>query len=666
MAKHHSRPLYYFSSPPGFSDFSSSQFSGGVTGSHHTPQGSEGSPSYLQRNPRVDSEESYRPNRRFSVTLPFSFFCDFQENRGSSSNIESEENQCDHFGTTFLNGNTHCHSTESAPSRLGSLDRFEGCLPARAGTPSVQETAGFQIPRQDLHVQGLAFRPKRLSVGLFENSSYGNSSPSPAGHPDILLSGRLAAGRRVPVAPPVPPSSHSSVGPELGFIINLKKSVLTSQRMPVYLGASLDIPRFITRPVERRVGALQSLIQELTASLAAPALLWQRLLGHLASFVDLVPNCRLLMLPLQLHFLRFFSPLLDSQSKLIPLTQEIKVQCAAWASPVRLLEGKPFSPPPPPPPIPSSDLRSLPVRLGRDSPASPGFRHLVPGGVRGPYQLSRAQGSVSGPEVSRGSCFRSVSSGSFGQHNSRVLFQLPGRNSLPLSLPSGIRALGVVYSEGNSPFGRSLSGGGQLGSRLPIQREVSPIRMESESLDFSVDLSGSSPSSGDRPIRVHPQFSTSKYCARCRDPQAWKVDAFSFRWSGLPLYAFPPFSILPTVLEKIAQEGADMALVAPFWPQRPWFLKLLSLLAGQPRVLPLQMDLVYEPMSRQPHPRLESLHLTLSPLSGRKESRLAFLLELQSSQQKLLGSQHKLLTIPSWNVFSSGVTSSLVTPILPL
>ena len=161
-------------------------------------------------------------------------------------------------------------------------------------------------------------------------------------------------------------------------------------------------------------------------------------------------------------------------------------------------------------------------------------------------------------------------------------------------------------------------------------------------------------------------FQLPKYCARCRDPKAWKVDALSFRWSGLLLYAFPPFSILPTVLEKVAQEGADLALVAPFWPQRPWFLKLLSLLAGQPRVLPLQKDLVYQPMSRQPHLRLESLHLTLWPLSGRKESRRAFLLELQSSQQKLLGSQHELLTIPSWNVFSSGVTTSLVTPILPL
>ena len=318
------------------------------------------------------------------------------------------------------------------------------------------------------------------------------------------------------------------------------------------------------------------------------------------------------------------------------------------------------------PPLPSSDLRCLPVRLGRNSPASPGLWHLVQGGVLGPYHLSRTQGSVSGPEVSRSSCHRSVSSGSFGQHNSRVYYQLPGRNSLPLSLSSGNRGLGVVYSKGNPSFGRSHSGGGQLGGGLPLQGEVSPIRVDSESFDFSEDLSGSSPSSGDRSVCVHPQFSTFQVLFPLQGSSCLEGGRTLLLVVRSSTVRFPPFSILPTVLEKVAQEGADMALVAPFWPQRPWFLKLLSLLAGHPRVLPLQKDLVYQPMSRQPHPRLESLHLTLWPLSGRKESRRAFLLELQSSQQKLLGSQHELLTIPSWNALSSGVTTSLVTPILPL
>ena len=138
-----------------------------------------------------------------------------QKDRGSLRYFESEENQRVHFGTTLQNGNPQCYSAESARSRLGSRDRSEGRLPSRAGSPPVQETVGFQIPRQDLRVQDLAFWPKRLSVGLFE-SSYNRSSPSPAGHPDILLSGRLASGGGVPVTSPVPPSSHSSVVPEFG------------------------------------------------------------------------------------------------------------------------------------------------------------------------------------------------------------------------------------------------------------------------------------------------------------------------------------------------------------------------------------------------------------------------------------------------------------------
>ena len=213
------------------------------------------------------------------------------------------------------------------------------------------------------------------------------------------------------------------------------------------------------------------------------------------------------MRPLQLHFLRFFTPLSDSQSKLIPMSQEIKVLCAAWASPVRLLEGKPFSHPPPPP---SADLRCFPVRLGRDSSASPSFRHLVPGRFLGPHQFSKTQGSVPGPEVSRRSSCRSVSSDSFRQHNSHVLHQLSGRNSLPLSLSSSIRAVGVVHSEGDPSFGCSHSGERQLGGGLPVQREVPSIGVDSQFFDFSEDLSGDIPSAGDRPVCVHPQFSTSQ------------------------------------------------------------------------------------------------------------------------------------------------------------
>ena len=449
----------------------------------------------------------------------------------------------------------------------------------------------------------------------------------------------------------------------LGFIVNLKKSVFTPQKMPVYLGASLDIRRLIARPVEPRVLVLQSLIQELVASPTVPALLWQKVLGHLASLVDLVPNCRLLMRPLQLHFLRFFTPLLDSQSKLIPMSPEIKVLCAAWASPVRLLEGKPFSPPP----------HSL--VLTSDASQSGWGATLPPHRVSGTWSLEDslvhinslelkavflALKSLEGLVAGQSLLIRSDNTTVVSYINFQGGTHSPSLCLLAIELWEWCILRGIYLLAAHIPgkdnlVADFLSRGKFLPSEWTLNplifRQICQVIVPQPEIDlFASTLN----------------FQLPKYCARCRDPQAWRVDALSFPWSGLPLYAFPPFSILPTVLEKIAREGADVALVAPFWPQRPWFLKLLSLLAGRPRALPLLKDLVYQPMSRLPHPRLESLHLTLWPLSGRRESRRDFLIELQNSPQRPLGSQLELLTIPSWSCFSSGVTTSLVTPILPL
>ena len=40
----------------------------------------------------------------------------------------------------------------------------------------------------------------------------------------------------------------------------------------------------------------------------------------------------------------------------------------------------------------------------------------------------------------------------------------------------------------------------------------------------------------------------------------------------------PTFIFLPKVLEKMAQDVAEVVFIAPYWPQRLWFFLLLSLL----------------------------------------------------------------------------------------
>ena len=129
----------------------------------------------------------------------------------------------------------------------------------------------------------------------------------------------------------------------------------------------------------------------------------------------------------------------------------------------------------------------------------------------------------------------------------------------------------------------------------------------------------------------------------------------SFPWSGLHLYAFPPFAMIPMILEKIVRDEAEVALIAPYWPQRPWFPKLLSLLVDLPRLLPCQKDLLTQPLSHQTHPRIESLHLSFWPLSGARLRRQAFLTGRQTSQQVPSETHHALLTIPSSSALLGGV-----------
>uniref|UniRef100_T1IZ02 Uncharacterized protein n=1 Tax=Strigamia maritima TaxID=126957 RepID=T1IZ02_STRMM len=57
-----------------------------------------------------------------------------------------------------------------------------------------------------------------------------------------------------------------------------------------------------------------------------------------------------------------------------------------------------------------------------------------------------------------------------------------------------------------------------------------------------------------------------KFCAWGPDPMAWKVDAFAQNWSNIYGYAFPPFSLIPRIIQKMNRDQADLLIVVPLWP----------------------------------------------------------------------------------------------------
>ena len=69
-----------------------------------------------------------------------------------------------------------------------------------------------------------------------------------------------------------------------------------------------------------------------------------------------------------------------------------------------------------------------------------------------------------------------------------------------------------------------------------------------------------------------------KFVSPVPDPQAWRVDALSLNWENMDAYAFPPVSLLGKVVSKILDQGVHrLVLIAPGWPNMPWFWDLVSM-----------------------------------------------------------------------------------------
>ena len=114
-----------------------------------------------------------------------------------------------------------------------------------------------------------------------------------------------------------------------------------------------------------------------------------------------------------------------------------------------------------------------------------------------------------------------------------------------------------------------------------------------------------------------------RYVAWKPDPSAEHIDAFSMSWENDLLYAFPPFSLIDRCLQKIHQERATVIMVVPQWPTRPWWAKLNRLLCQEPRLIKHAPDKLRHPVTGQTHP-MRKLRLMACKLSGANFTREKF------------------------------------------
>ena len=99
--------------------------------------------------------------------------------------------------------------------------------------------------------------------------------------------------------------------------------------------------------------------------------------------------------------------------------------------------------------------------------------------------------------------------------------------------------------------------------------------------------------------------------AHCQEFFSKSRSALAHVWPRRPLYAFPPVSLLPQVIERIREEGCSVLLVAPFWKNQPWFPAVMQLASTAPWPVPVRRDLLSQARGSiwHPHPELWSLHV---------------------------------------------------------
>ena len=109
-------------------------------------------------------------------------------------------------------------------------------------------------------------------------------------------------------------------------------------------------------------------------------------------------------------------------------------------------------------------------------------------------------------------------------------------------------------------------------------------------------------------------------------PPGSAVDALTLSWENLDPYAFPPAAILGKVVEKLQDYPfRRIILIAPGWPNMPWFWDLMTMSSQIQLSLPYLPNLLTQPFNQTPHRNLSNLNLhawLLEPQQSRSRASL--------------------------------------------
>jgi len=140
-----------------------------------------------------------------------------------------------------------------------------------------------------------------------------------------------------------------------------------------------------------------------------------------------------------------------------------------------------------------------------------------------------------------------------------------------------------------------------------------------------------------------------KFVSYRPEPGALAIDAFTLNWQNINFYAFPPFSVVSAVLQKLQEDKASGVVVLPNWPTQVWFSKAMRMLTQHPILLQKSRNLLKLPSKpSKVHPLSNKLSLLVCHLSGNNYKIKDFHMKLQTLSYHHGELAPKSSTKPTW------------------
>jgi len=146
-------------------------------------------------------------------------------------------------------------------------------------------------------------------------------------------------------------------------------------------------------------------------------------------------------------------------------------------------------------------------------------------------------------------------------------------------------------------------------------------REEVDDTDFSLDMDAYNiiiAELGCPEVDLFASYNTTKckkFYSWFPDPSSAGVDAFTQNWSEF-FYAFPPFSLISRVLNKVANSKSKGIIVVPNWKCQPWFPVFKSMIVSKTLFLDNgTFDLMF-PYENRSHSLPKNLALLAAVISG--------------------------------------------------